>query len=108
MTREEVAAHVVYRSAKFIASILSTVALFPQAWKVIRSKTAEDVKSVSFGTFAMIMFINATFSVFGWINRDSFYSFSLVASGVAAAVIFFRALYLRWGSSALRKNLDAL
>ncbi|MHB8830521.1 MAG: hypothetical protein ACYC44_00125 [Patescibacteria group bacterium] len=96
MTREDFARSTVWIVSLWLASALNAVSLWPQALNVIRSKTAEDIKTVSLTTFVMILYIQIVFCFFGWINQNIVYTLSVAASASANITTIIWVLYLRY------------
>ena len=96
MTREDFAHSTIWIVSLWLASVLNAVSLWPQALNVIRSKSAEGVKTVSLTTFVMILYIQIVFCFFGWINQDVVYTLSVAASATASITTIVWVLYLRY------------
>lgn len=74
------------------ASCLNVVAEWPQVWGVWHTRT---FAAVSPATFWMFLFLQSTFTINAWVNRDPFLLYSGVGAACASVAILVR-LYGVW------------
>ncbi len=75
-----------------VAGLANAVAEIPQAWTVIKTG---DTNSISLTMFWLFLFIQSSFGLQAYVNKDRVMMYSLMVSGMFTAIILVSATYLR-------------